>query len=195
MKKIVLCLALAAPVGFLSSCALLDGVLSSGTEQVQVKNEDGMLLYRDANGALTTESVDPITGIANTPETVELLKTEPGGLLTGAQSLLNMLGPWGTLLATIAAAGAGAYARFRNKQRLEELGHRVSAEEQLELTQAVAKLAIKIIERIKDGTAKVFTPDGKLDHNLLRDWIRQQGKDFSDPAFLDALVQEVSKSL
>lgn len=164
----------------LSGCALLDGFM--GVKEVPVLDDEGLPLYKTADGLQTTDPVDPATGKPNEP--MKKFVPADGAPAAAAKDWLSLLGPWGALAGTVVAAAAGVYVRVRTGQ----------SNTAIESAEAASRFLIVLIEKIKTGVADVFT-DGKLDSEKLRAWLKDQGQQFSDPAYLDEMVQKVTKGL
>ncbi len=191
MKKMILCLLilLSFPI---SGCALLDSLV--GEKEVQAVTDTGLPIYEAQDGTLTTEPKDPKTGADNAPKMIRMVHPE-GGVLTGAQGLLGSFGPWGALAGTLLGAAGGVYARLRNKQRLAAVGAQKQAEAQLDLTGSALTFAIRLVEKIKEGTALDADRNGKVELAEVREWVRAQGGRFSDPEFLAEVVRIANSSL
>ncbi|MCW8134724.1 MAG: hypothetical protein KIT75_03525 [Planctomycetota bacterium] len=186
----LLLVCLLAVLLLLSGCALLDGLL--GETETHLHNDAGQPLYIDAAGNETTAPVDASTGKPNPPLTIKTVN--PDGA-AGAASWLSSFGPWGALLGTLTTFGAGLYARVRNKQRLKEAGARRQAESQLDLAHSAEKFLVRLIEQIKQGDAVDANKDGKVDLKEIQEWVRRQGGKFTDPAYLQRLVNEANGAL
>lgn len=190
MKRTCLVFSFSAAMCF-SGCALLDSFV--GEKEVQAVTDTGLPVYEASDGTLTTEPKDA-AGNPNQPKMITLVHPE-GGTLTGAQSLLGSFGPWGALAGTLLGAAGGVYARLRNKQRLAAMGAQKQAEAQLDLTGSALTFAIRLVEKIKEGTALDADKNGHVDLAEVRAWVRDQGGRFSDPAFLAEVVRIANASL
>ena len=176
----------------LSGCALLDSLV--GEREVQAVTDTGLPIYETPDGTLTTETKDPATGAAYTPKMIRLVHPE-GGTLTGAQGLLGSFGPWGALAGTLLGAAGGVYARIRNKQRLAAVGATKQAEAQLDATASALTFAVRMVEKIKEGTALDTDRNEKVDLAEVREWVRAQGGRFANPEFLAEVVRIANASL
>lgn len=170
---------LLAGVLTVSGCSLIDGAF--GIHETQATSEDGDPLFRDANGMQTEEAIGA-NGLPNEPWMVRKQTSE--GIVGAAPGLLSLLGPWGALAGTIFAGAAGVYVRVRTGR----------SDAKTEAAEAAGRFLIVLIEKIKTGVADVFI-DGKLDNEKLRAWLKEQGQQFSDPKYLDEMVQKVTKGL
>lgn len=179
MKTLLIAPILALTI-LLSGCALMDGLM--GIQEVQALNEDGEPLFFAPDGSKTTEAVDTATGQPNKPVTRRAATGEAP--IAAAKDWLSLLGPWGALAGTVIAGAAGVYTRIRTGQ----------SSAQTEAAESASRFLIVLIEKIKTGVADVFT-DGKLDSDKLRAWLKDQGRQFSDPKYLDEMVQKVTKGL
>lgn len=174
-----------------AGCAFLDGFVGHDTP-VEATFEDGAPAFIGDDGTPTREATKP----DGTPrERYKIVLIKPAvEARSSVTNLLGMLGPWGALIGTVIGGGATVYARWRNKQRLEEAGLRADAESELDLATMTAQFVIGLVEKIKVGSADVFT-DGKLDNAKLKEWLRAQGKEFTDPAYLAEMVERVTKAM
>lgn len=191
MRNVTMAVLLALTLA-LSGCALLDSLV--GEREVQAVTDTGLPIYETPDGALTTETKDPATGAAYTPKMIRLVHPE-GGTLTGAQGLLGSFGPWGALAGTLLGAAGGVYARLRNKQRLAAVGATKQAEAQLDATASALTFAVRMVEKIKEGTALDTDRNGKVDLTEVREWVRAQGGRFANPEFLAEVVRIANASL
>lgn len=170
MRITIILLLLAA----LSGCALLDAFV--GEETVQAQDEHGRLLYETPDGEITALAADPQTGTPYQPHTVTLVKPR---LQT---DWLNGLGPWGALAGALTTLAAGCYARSRNRQRLQ-------AQSRLTRTGGALTFALQLIEQIKEGRAVDGNGSGEVSLAEVKEWVRNQGARFEDPALLDEQVR------
>jgi hypothetical protein len=175
MKLTLTLLILAALCG----CALLDAFV--GEETVQARDERGRPLYETPEGEITTLAADPETGALYQPHTITLVKPRVD------TDWLNGLGPWGALAGALATIAAGLYARVRNRQRLQ-------TQNRLKQTDSVASFALQLIEQIKEGAAVESNGDGCVKLDAIKQWVREQGSKYENPALLDELLQLANES-
>lgn len=184
MKKLnvlILSAALMSPVAALSGCAMLDGLVGIHDEQA-IDADSGKLIYERPDGELTLDAKDPETGIPNKPHVIRVGNPEQ---ITGmAGKLLTLLGPWGALAGAVLGAAAGVYVKIRTG----------AANAKTVAAESAAGFLIMMIEKIKTGAADVFS-EGKLDQDKLKEWLRSQGKEFSDPVYLAQMVEKITKGL
>jgi hypothetical protein len=191
MKITWLAAALAALMA-LSGCALLDALV--GKQETQAVTDEGAPLFEDANGTLTTEPVDAATGRPNQPKMIQLVR--PGGGVKAAADFAASFGPWGALIGALGTGAAGLYARLRNKQRLNELGLRKQAQQQLDETGSALTFALRLIEKIKQAGPEIDRDgDGKVSAEEIRQFVRDRGARFADPEFLAQVVRIANASL
>lgn len=191
MRKWILA-ALIAVLATLSGCALLDALI--GEQETQAVTDQGQPLYEDANGLLTTEPVDPRTGYANRPKRIRLV--QPGPNVQGAADFAATFGPWGALIGALGTGAAGLYARLRNRQRLNEIGLRKQAEQQLDETGSALTFALRLIEKIKTAGPELDRDgDGKVTFEEVKQFVRDRGARFADPEFLSQVVRIANASL
>lgn len=174
----------------LCGCALLDSLL--GERSVHATDAQGRPLYETAQGELTTDAADPQTGTPHKPVNITLVDTDGA---TGVAEWLNALGPWGALAGAATTLVAGVYARARNRQRLNEAGLREQAQQQLDLTGSALTFALRMVEKIKEGHAVDANRDGRVSLKEIKQWVREQGRDFQDPRYLAELVRIANASL
>jgi hypothetical protein len=184
--------ALIAALATLSGCALLDALI--GQRETQAVSDTGQPLYEDAAGALTTQPTDPATGLPNRPKLIKLV--QPGGNVGAAAEFAATFGPWGALIGALGTGAAGLYARLRNKQRLNEIGLRRQAEQQLDETGSALTFAVRLIEKIKTAGPELDRDgDGKVSIEEVKQFVRDRGSRFADPEFLAQVVRIANASL
>lgn len=192
VATVFLFVALMALLMLTSGCALFDSLV--GEQDVQAVTDDGKPLYEDANGVLTTEAVDPATGQANKPKHIRLVA--PSGGIKAAADFASQFGPWGALIGALGTGAAGLYARFRNKQRLNEIGLKNQAQAQLDEAASALTFVVRLVEKIKSAGPDIDKDaDGKVTFQEIKDFVRDRGGKFADPAFLSEVVRIANASL
>lgn len=173
-----------------TSCALLDSFL--GERETQAIADDGSLLFETPEGALTTDATGP-GGLPNKPRMVRLVSV---GGAQAVQDFAAQFGPWGALIGAVATGAAGLYARLRNKQRLTEQGLRKQAQGQLDETASALAFTVRLIEKIKTAGPDIDrNNDGKVSFEEIKQFVRDRGARFKDPAFLAEVVRIANASL
>lgn len=179
-------------IASLDGRALLDMLV--GEHEVQAVTDDGQALYEDASGTLTTSPVDTRTGAPNRPKRIRLV--QPGPNVRGAAGFAANFGPWGALIGALGTGAAGLYARLRNRQRLNEIGLRKQAEQQLDETGSALVFALRLIEKIKTAGPELDRDgDGKVSLEEIKQFVRDRGSRFADPEFLAQVVRIANASL
>lgn len=193
----ILCLSMllsAAAVG-ISGCMTLDGFLASGHHQEQAHDpEDKQPWYVGDDGEWTKDPVGA-DGIPNPPAMKTVPNSEPSGAVNAATSLVSQLGPWGLFAGTAIGSAVTIYLKWRQTKILGT---------DLEAADALNGFLINLIEKVKTGSKELIDAgiltmggDGKFnfDQDKLKEWLRSQGKQFSDPDYLSAVVRQVTEAL
>ena len=171
-----------------AGCALLDSFL--GERDVQAISDDGRPLFESPDGALTTDAFGP-GGVPNRPRMVRLV--QPGGAVA---DFAAGFGPWGALIGAVTTFGAGLYARVRNKQRLAALGLHTHAQQQLDETASALAFTVRLIEKIKNAGPGIDADgDGRVSFEEIKQFVRDRGAKFKDPAFLAEVVRIANAGL
>lgn len=183
-----------AAVG-ISGCMTLDGFLASGHHQEQAHDpEDKQPWFIGDNGEWTKESVGA-DGIPNPPAMKTVPNSEPSGAVNAATSMISQFGPWGLFAGTAIGGAVTVYLKWRQAKLLGT---------DLEAADALNGFLISLIEKVKTGSKELIDAgiltmgvDGKFnfDQDKLKEWLRSQGKQFSDPDYLSAVVRQVTEAL
>lgn len=182
-----------AAVG-ISGCLTLDGLLASGHHEEQAYDpEDKQPWFIGDDGELTKETVGA-DGVPNPAYMVSVPNAEPNGAVKAGSSFASTFGPWGAVAGTTIVGAVTVYLKWR---RAKLLGL------DLEAADALNVFLVSLIEKVKTGSkdlldAGVLTfVDGKfvLNQDAFKEWLRKQGKQFSDPAYLAEVVRQVTEAL
>ncbi|MDH5639667.1 MAG: hypothetical protein OEY28_00125 [Nitrospira sp.] len=153
-----------------SGCAFLDSL--AGTTEVQQTDESGAPEFKDAQGNVTTDAVDPSTGVPNTPIMYSVVT---GGNVDTVSGIASRFGPWGALAGGILATVGGVYARSRNRK--------------FKLAESAATFAAGLVEKIKNGDAVDVDGNGRISISELKSWVVRQGSRFTDPSYLAQIAR------
>jgi hypothetical protein len=179
----------------LAGCVTLDGLVSSGSHEEQAHDpKTKQPWYLNSKGELTHESIDSETGLPNEPHMVRVPNTEPNGAVNAVSSFASSWGPWGAFAAALIGGSVTTYLKWR---RAKILGLDLDAAE------ALNAFLVGLIEKVKTGSKELIDAgvltfvDGKpvLNPEAFREWLRKQGKEFSDPEYLAAVVKSVTEAL